>query len=455
MLAYLPADRSGTFLYARVLYASTLILVGIYSLYFVPIPSLYHLFAVSYALLFLLQPLVGPWFELQLPESEVFNLYTRLTIGGLLIFSIAYELMSRRSEPVAIFQIRWRRIGVAFWSLLVAYLIALLLVLADAGSLEAITGVTRVQRIEQRGPTTLFAIYVITFSSCLFTLLPLYLERRRLWIAPVVVFLVLAEVLVFLTFRVRTFMLMHFVAAVVGYFLVKPRAIAKPKTGKIRRHKLPRISLTIAAVVIAILGMYVRFSRGLIGTGASLAVSRLSVSDVVRLSMEMGDLGYSPIVYSVLRYVPKEHDFLHGQSYYRLLFAAVPRSIWSDKPPNTERLVASWLRPNLTEGTVPPGVQGDLYINFGLAGVLGFALFGAVLAVVDRQVGLRRYILFSTTATIVFHFVRGGFTNSVLLFATAYLSAIALDQYLTVRSTGKASVGQIPAEWWPRPLLRR
>jgi hypothetical protein len=159
--------------------------------------------------------------------------------------------------------------------------------------------------------------------------------------------------------------------------------------------------------------------------------------------MRRGDLGFAPVVFDVLAYVPERADYLYGQSYYRLLFAPIPRLIWPDKPPNTQRIVASWLHPGVAQQTTPPGIQGDLYINFGYAGVLGFLVFGWMLGLLDRERGLFRALAVGGGVTPVFHLVRGGFTNPMLLLAVL----LAASFIASLVATGRVRLRKRSYRW--------
>jgi oligosaccharide repeat unit polymerase len=434
-LPYLPTTDP-TYVFARTLFGITLVATITYATRLVPIPSVYHLFVAAYSLLFLVQPIVAPWVDLRLPAHELFNLYTRFTIGGLALLNIAYELASRPArQDERAFLVDDHRIARAFWVLLALYGCSLLMIVADAGSVGAIASASRVERIEQRGLSTLLSIYVITFTSGLFCLAPTVLAKRKIAIVPVAVVLLAGEALVFLSFRVRTFLLMHLVAFAIGYALLRPKLLpVRRNIVAARARRVRLLPLMLVGAFLLVLGTYVRFARGMLEHGGVVDFSRLKVADVLRLSLATGDFGYAPIVYQAMHYVPREHPFLNGQSYYRLLFIPIPRSLWRGKPENTERLVAEWLAPDQPEMTMPPGVQGDLYINFGGVGILGFAVFGTLLALVDRSAPLKRHLLVGTSATVVFHFVRGGFTNSVMLFATLLALTTWLQWYVTRRA---------------------
>jgi oligosaccharide repeat unit polymerase len=77
---------------------------------------------------------------------------------------------------------------------------------------------------------------------------------------------------------------------------------------------------------------------------------------------------------------PDQLDFQHGKSYLTLLAAPVPRQWWSDKPMiGLGPYIGSEVYGMKASG-VPPGMFGEAYLNFGLAGIFfvpfiyGFAI---------------------------------------------------------------------------------
>ncbi len=91
------------------------------------------------------------------------------------------------------------------------------------------------------------------------------------------------------------------------------------------------------------------------------------------------------------------------------------------KIPNTQRIVAQWINPGLESYTAPPGIIGDLYINFGIVGILGMVVFGIVLGRIEKMRGLVSFIYSGAVFMPIFHLVRGGFTNLVMIGLSIYI----------------------------------
>jgi hypothetical protein len=106
-----------------------------------------------------------------------------------------------------------------------------------------------------------------------------------------------------------------------------------------------------------------------------------------------------------------------------MFFVFIPRSIWSDKPLSTERIVAEWLFPGEPELTIPPGIIGDVYINFSYWGILFMPFFSLLFALFNKLRGLSAWIMFACSFGFIFHIVRGGFTNPIILLTVLFISS--------------------------------
>ncbi len=401
----------------------------------VPIPSVYHLFLAAFSLLFLVQPILAPFIDVAAPSSDVARTYLLLTVGGLILFNASYRWAMRSAPEVGDSGPNMARVNRTFWLLVSLYGVALALIVIDAGSIPAVVMASRADRIQGRSFTTILAIYLVTFSAGAFVLLPSQLRRGGVRLVAIVCALGAAEVFLFLAFRLRTFLLMHSIAVGVGFLYLWPYWYGDSRVRRRSRKRSVVVGIVSLSALIVV-APYVRFARGLFETQGAAGLARVDLAAAIRLSFTAGDFGYSPVVYEVIRLVPRYEPHLRGQSYYRLLFAPIPRRLMPSKPPNTERLVASWIAPGVAELTVPPGVQGDLYINFGVLGVLGFLLWGGLFGLIDRLPTATRLLVVGGSATVVFHFVRGGFTNSVLLFSTLLLLSLVARRLIGFEISG-------------------
>jgi hypothetical protein len=230
------------------------------------------------------------------------------------------------------------------------------------------------------------------------------------------------------------------VALVMGTVLAR----ALPDERKPARGRPLGRRAVLVLVVFGALGLvglsYLRLARGLLEERGLAGLTEVDVGLALRYNLESGDLGFAPVVFDVIEEVPARRDPLRGQSYLRLLFTPIPRTVWPEKPLNTQRIVASWLRPDVPGMTIPPGVQGDLYINFGLLGVLGFLAFGGLIGILDRQPGLTKLLCLGAGFVPIFHLARGGFTNPILLLVAVAVAGHVVARYVTAPVRGTAAV---------------
>lgn len=412
-------------------------------------PGFYTWFTVAYIGLFLVYPVVAPVLGLEIPTSDkVFSDYCFLAVAGIHLFSMGYDSGTRRSITRH-WNVRYRvssvRLFHALALLLVLNLFGVALVLLDAGSLSLLRSQSRVAFKFGAGLTTLAASYLFVIGSPLYPLLGVRLRRSKALIPLWLPFLVFMEVFLFLAYRVRTFPVAHLVGLGVGWFLIEPRMDMEvsrpPRSRRMRLNLMQKLRLLLLAALL-VLGMFMlRVFRGVYEYTGSLVGADINVAESVRFAFEGGgELGYSTWVFRALELVPESHNYLHGQSYYRLLFVPVPRFLWPDKPLNTQRIVAQWIDPFAPSiKTTPIGIFGDLYINFGMWGVVGMLFFGFWFGLQDRGYKLRHALFLAVASTMVFHLVRGAFTNPILQMIVAVLSTAVLASYL---ARGKESANK-------------
>jgi hypothetical protein len=79
--------------------------------------------------------------------------------------------------------------------------------------------------------------------------------------------------------------------------------------------------------------------------------------------------------------VPEKVDYQYGYVYYVQLVNPIPRFLWEDKPKlDTGLLMADVYGSVDSRGeatmTISPGLIGEMYLNFGVFGILVLSLFG-------------------------------------------------------------------------------
>lgn len=391
-------------------------LVLLYLFMFVRFLSSTFFFTVFYLMLFYVQPtvyyLTDGYYIYELGNVKTLII---LTVLGLHLFMVGSMFFTNKKPITLNIQIQYWKIKKAVNLTFLIALISIVLLFIDAGTLNLLN-MSRMDLKNSGSLIRLASTFGLYLTSVLFFLIFFTVKKRSkfnlfIW----VLFVIFFEVLVFMFFRTRSLMVVHLSACLVGYYYsyayYSDKYKAKSKKG---------VTLLFGVLIIC-LAIVTRFFRGYLQPESNISNFEFNWKVFLEKSVESGDLGYSGTVLKVIHLVPNMYDYLSGQSYFRLFFIAIPRSIWSDKPKNTETLVGSWLHPGVEGMSVPPGIIGDLYINFGILGVVLMFGFGVFFSLLDRKLSAQNFILWSVSATWIFHLVRGGFTNPIVIFGVLYL----------------------------------
>lgn len=265
-----------------------------------------------------------------------------------------------------------------------------------------------------------FGAHQIWFNATVFAfvLLPIagFFIGLRNFGAQAAYLIVIASMLVlhFMIFRVRTVPIAFLIGYGIGFYAGYRHVTL---SGDWVRSRVPAILKAVVVVAIplgVVLGVgikYARYSHDL--NDYSLDAERFEY--VMVHTFSGGDLGYTIFLRRAMEIYPDREPYLNGQSYYRLLFLPVPRKIWPSKPENTQRIFARALDPELgRQGvTIPPGIVGDLYINFGKLGVIGMLAFGFIFRF-ERYRSIGSLIFVAACGGWLFHFTRGALTNPLV-----------------------------------------
>lgn len=233
---------------------------------------------------------------------------------------------------------------------------------------------------------------------------------QMLYLPPVLTLFVVH----FLIYRTRTLVVAAVIAWVVGQ--VAKRSFLSIGYGSAARRGtlVLRWAVVVAVPLLAVVGVSLRYAR-YVHSLQDYSLDEKRLTYIIGSTFAGGDLGYSVFLRRAMTLFPESESYLWGRSYYRLLFTPIPRRIWPGKPENTQRVFARVLDPALgdTGTTIPAGIVGDLYINFGYAGVAGMLVFGVFFGR-ERYRGLTDIIFLAGSGCWIFHLVRGGFTNPVV-----------------------------------------
>ena len=372
-------------------------------------------------------------------ESETVATYSVLAIAGLHLFFIGRELTHRYSttQNRSTVFLRADRVQLVLVVLTMVQYAALGAIVLDQGGLSPLLRATRVELQLERSFLSQLASLALYAAVPFYVLLPAYIRHRRRSILVWLLLALVVDVTVFFAFRIRSLVVAHIIALAAGTLwrgqiqVADSDAAARLSSVRVRLWKLVLVLLFTASLAIAS-----RFLRGYVGTDAEATID---LREYARLSVTRGDMGHSWLVMRIIELVPTKHDYLHGQSYWRLILVPIPRSMYPEKPQNTERIVGQLLYPDVVGLTLPPGIVGDLYLNFGIVGIFGMLLVGAGIGRLDSIQGLPGMLLAGASFTPLFHFVRGGFTNSVLIFVVLACSCVLAARWSRPRTLATAT----------------
>lgn len=232
----------------------------------------------------------------------------------------------------------------------------------------------------------------------------------------------------FMVLRVRSpfiaVIFAYLVAMVARRFLVTlgPQPTRKPFSG------LFKLAMILGPVLLVLAAVGIKFGRHMyMARDYRLNAARLEEFAVETFAV--GDLGHSYFLRRALEIYPEQMPYLNGQSYYRLLFVPIPRSLWPEKPENTQRIFARALKIGKGNTTIPAGIVGDTYINFGPFGVLIMLLWGLLFAQ-ERYQRLTSLILLAGSPWWMAHIVRGGLTVPLMFLIVMYGFSVLFNRII-------------------------
>lgn len=137
----------------------------------------------------------------------------------------------------------------------------------------------------------------------------------------------------------------------------------------IRREPRPRYVAALVAAVLLVFGSMLSFRQG--RSDLERIQQHVSVSGV--LEVTVGGRYFLDLTKTahIISAIPEKLDYQYGRTLLTWLVAPVPRALWPEKPAIKVGIELGPLvfRTNKVTG-VPPGIISELYLNFGIPGVL-------------------------------------------------------------------------------------
>jgi oligosaccharide repeat unit polymerase len=116
----------------------------------------------------------------------------------------------------------------------------------------------------------------------------------------------------------------------------------------------------------------------------------------------------------VIDKTPESFPYLYGGSFTGWIFAPIPRTWWSEKPPvSISKEIGEFIFDFDSKAGVPPGVMAEAYINFGFLGFVIMMPFGFIFGFIFKKVAINRdsfvrpthllfYVLLAVNFTTIF-----------------------------------------------------
>lgn len=289
--------------------------------------------------------------------------------------------------------------------------------IASAGSLSA---ALEAGRFQYRGKGNLYLNVILTHLSALMLVPPFigfYLSAPLRWLG-IVCGVALATMLFISTQGGRAFPL-----AIIGSILL----------GYAMRYRMSARRFLITGVAAAFVLMmaislyevrkvmtYRKFSEV-----ASKLVDPLTYEGAITRD----PLNYHQFLVAAVHHFPRDHDYLFGATYWRLLVFYLPQKYFEFiKPVDTNITFASVViggKAESLETTVPPTMMGDGYINFwGFPGVLVVMILNGFLLALAARKMRENLFLFLLLGPAFFRFVLLGIRGQPYDILTSVISEI-------------------------------
>jgi oligosaccharide repeat unit polymerase len=200
------------------------------------------------------------------------------------------------------------------------------------------------------------------------------------------------------------------------------------------RRRFSVVELAVVGTVLFFLLMiYHLITRELLVVGEIVSMDEPSVVEFLDYAAVQltGNLMQLQTMTVLLDRMPDDLPFQLGKTFLSFFTLPVPSSVWPDKfltAPGVFTL-AFWPERWLEQGTtLPPGILGEFYMNFGIAGVfagavsLGWLFERAFLAFAGEKSARAEYLIYyAILVAMLLHYIRGEFTAPTLLLLSIIL----------------------------------
>lgn len=247
---------------------------------------------------------------------------------------------------------------------------------------------------------------------------------------PYLVAVIVILLIHFMIIRVRTLPIATMLAYGIGT-VARHHFVALGQ--QVPRGRIPPVWRMIVLVGIPLLvltGVSIRYLRASYQMD-DWAVTSERVERLIDQTFVGGDMGYAYHSREAINLFPHAYPYLWGESYYRVLFAPIPRAIWPNKPVSINRLYVAVADRDFRSrgGTRPPGMVATLYVNFGPFGVVGMLIFGWVFAQ-ERYRTFFSLLVLSGMGIWLFKFIRGEPSGPVIELAFIMFYSYWINKFI-------------------------
>ncbi len=426
------------------------LITTMFSFYFIKIRFLKNplssIFIICYCLLYIVgiitQLSLNISFEDKFGEisEEAVTLYHLLANGFLYIYLITILIKEKflpRSADIIEMKYFLSNSGLRNYLLfsIIMIICSVLLFIINYGGFTNILHMSRVELGVNRTIVSILGLYIAYLITPLYFILGVVFGNKNYkgFARKLMLLLVclIFSVLVFLVFRIRTFVVTHVFAWAFGYMICRCFNTFLDVKAVVVRYKLPFLKYAFFAVSFIIFIVLLRFQRGALETGQFNRINMDAIFTMIELTVKGGDLGYHFNVMRVIEFSWSGELSVAWDSYIRTLTAVIPSAILDGKPTDTQIVLGRLFNPAIQGLTVPPGINGDAYLNLGAFWGIFPIIVGLAVEQIERRRNASMIIFFGISFSTVFHFSRGSLANTMIIFCVLYVGS-----YLFVKITG-------------------